>query len=97
MLSTLLKKRGIKNITGYDAVVPVEDVKPHGIKVAKSIKEGASDAHAIVIMNNHEAFSNLNLGVVLKDAKESALFFDTWALYESTDVDSVPHVVHRRL
>jgi UDP-N-acetyl-D-mannosaminuronic acid dehydrogenase len=92
-----LKKRGYQNIVGYDAVVPGTDIARCGVKVASTISEGTHGAHAVVIMNNHEAFAGLNLTKVLKNTQDRALFFDTWAMYDGTDVDSAPHVVHRRL
>jgi UDP-N-acetyl-D-mannosaminuronic acid dehydrogenase len=96
-LVDLLKRRGYKNIVGYDPVVPHSEIRARGIRPMKTIKDGTRGAHAVIIMNNHEAFSGLNLGGILKHAAARALFFDTWALYESTDVSAAPHVVHRRL
>jgi len=92
-----LRQAGFTNIYGYDPVVPMADMKKLPIKPVKKLSEGFKGADAIVVMNNHEDFENLNMRSYLRNAASEPLLYDTWALYSREDVEKFPGVVYRRL
>ncbi len=69
-----------KNIYGYDPIVPKETIEQLNVKFVNP-EEGFKDADCVLIMNNHPAYSNLEIHNLTKLMKPNGLFFDTWNIF----------------
>jgi UDP-N-acetyl-D-mannosaminuronic acid dehydrogenase len=74
-----------KNLFGYDAVVDADTILSCGVTPA-SIEDGFKDANAVLIMNNHHSFRNINIYQLLETMKKPAIFFDTWHIFEPEEI-----------
>ena len=61
----LLKKNKFSNIWGHDYMVNSKDLKKFKIRTC-SIDQGFKDADAVLIMNNHQNYADLNIYKLLK-------------------------------
>ncbi|MBI5065258.1 nucleotide sugar dehydrogenase [Candidatus Woesearchaeota archaeon] len=68
------------NIYGYDPIVPKEKIEQLNVKFANP-EEGFKDADCVLIMNNHPAYSNLEIHNLTKLMKPNGLFFDAWNIF----------------
>lgn len=91
-----LQASGFKNIHGYDAVVPGKELKQYKV-IPSDIENGFNGADAVIIMNNHDEHSKIDIVRLLRKVNKGALFYDTWALHSAQEVAKAPNVSHRRL
>lgn len=97
---TLVKKlqeAGYRNIHGFDPAVPKDDIIVHGIRHVRAFDKGFDNADAVVVMNNHPMFGDLDMRTLLARANKPVLLYDTWALYDPEEVKKVKGVHYKRL
>ena len=91
-LLDLLKETGAR-LVGFDPVVPDDELAALGIEVVNEFKEGARDADAILIMNNHRSFYNLDISTLLESAARPVVFVDSWHIFEPNYIKQLPEVI----
>ena len=84
----LLKKNKFSNIWGHDYKVNSKDLKSLKIRTC-SIDQGFKDADAVLIMNNHQNYANLNIYKLLKKINKPSLFLDSWQIFEPLEIESI--------
>jgi UDP-N-acetyl-D-mannosaminuronic acid dehydrogenase len=84
----------VGRIAGYDPIVPSDELaRIEGI-VPCSMEEGFRDADAVVIMNNHRAYTRWAVHDLLLTMKRPALFWDGWRLFDPVDICSVDGITY---
>ena len=86
-----------KNVYGYDLAVKRSDISSLKVKPVFDLQKGFEGAHAVVVMNNHPAFEELNIRHLLSLTSKPCLLFDTWGLYPTEEIKKVRHINHKRL
>jgi UDP-N-acetyl-D-mannosaminuronic acid dehydrogenase len=81
------------NVYGYDPVVPDKDILKLGIKPV-SLKEGFTQADAIVILTNHQSYRDINIFKMTKLMRKPAVFIDTWHIFEPYDLKRIEGVIY---
>lgn len=89
-LNQLPEKR---NVCAYDPVVSHNDIARLGIKPV-GLKEGFRNADAVVILNNHNSYRDINIFELTKLMKKPAVFIDTWHICEPLDVKRIEGIVY---
>lgn len=97
ILTKKLQNAGYDNIHGFDAAARKEDIVCHDVTYAPRIENGFHNADAVVVMNNHPDFESVDIRGLLAKTKKPVLFFDTWSLYDSDEVEKVKGVEYRRI
>lgn len=92
-----LIERGYTNISGYDPVVPKEEIEQLGVKVVRRVEDGFQNADAVLVMNNHSALKELPVRSLMTKAHIGAALFDTWALYNKEEVLKTKGISYKRL
>ncbi len=64
-------------ISVYDPIIKEEDIRALGVQV-KTLEGAFTNADAVVILNNHKSYSNMNLTKMLSLMNKPAVFIDTW-------------------
>ena len=81
------------NILGYDPVVnPAELGKIPGV-TPSSLEDGFRNADCVIVMNNHRSYQEWSIYNLISTMAHPALFFDTWRLFEPTDICKDENVV----
>lgn len=87
-----LKKYGI-HIRGYDPVVTATEIRKVGA-LPCSLTKGVAQADALVIMNNHQSFANLDIAILLEKMRRPALFFDGWNLFHAAEIKRIQGITY---
>ena len=87
----LLKKNKFSNIWGHDYMVNSKDLKKFKIRTC-SIDQGFKDADAVLIMNNHQNYADLNIYKLLKKINKPSLFLDSWQIFEPLEIEGISGV-----
>lgn len=85
-----LKKAGITNIYGYDAIVKPEEIAQYGATPATP-EEGFEGANAILFLNNHASHKKMDLHKLAEKTEKPVLLFDGWGI-SNDDIQKIPHV-----
>jgi len=80
----------------YDAVTPQEEVASIGVNY-HDIKEGFDDFDAVLFLNNHVQFKNINPFQMVSSMQTNPIIFDGWNLFEGKDILSVKPAVYMGL
>ncbi len=94
-LLTHLAGKGL-SVDAYDPVVPLEDLESLGVR-SVSLEDGFNGADAVLVMNNHRSYSNLDLFSLLPTTRRPALFFDGWHLFDRVDVERIEGITYAGL
>jgi UDP-N-acetyl-D-mannosaminuronic acid dehydrogenase len=81
-LDELKKYANADNIYGFDPVVDNEQLKHLGIKVCDTMEEGYSNADAILFLNNHRSYLDLDPFEICSKMNKPAIFYDAWRMFE---------------
>ena len=73
---------------GYDPIVLNSDLNSLGVKPA-SLEEGFKDADAVLIMNNHKSYKNMDIFSLLDSASGDCVFMDGWYTFDPKEIVSV--------
>ena len=71
---------------GFDAVVSADDVTGFGLRPAPSLKHAFEGASLVVILNNHPAFSSMDIEDLAKEMQVPGLIYDFWNCFKTTDL-----------
>lgn len=80
-------------IYAYDPVVTPYEISKLGIK-AVTLKEGFEDADAVIFLNNHHSYQDINIFEMTKLMKKPAVFIDTWHIFPPLDIKRIDGVVY---
>jgi UDP-N-acetyl-D-mannosaminuronic acid dehydrogenase len=81
----------INKIYGWDPIVPRTTVEDFGI-IWKNIEDGFKEADAVLVMNNHRSFSNLDISRLVTYLRRPAIFFDGWDLFDRNHIEQIDGV-----
>jgi nucleotide sugar dehydrogenase len=84
------------DLVGFDPVVPKEEVEKTGVRWS-TIAEGFEDAAAVLVMNNHPSYSDLDLFSLLSGMQRPGLFVDAWHLFIRREVEQIEGIVYEGL
>jgi UDP-N-acetyl-D-mannosaminuronic acid dehydrogenase len=90
-----LKDAGF-DLHGYDPVVPQADVESAGVQWA-TVEDGFKDAAAVIVMNNHRSYSDLDLFSLLSHMQRPGLFVDSWHLFIRREVEQIEGITYEGL
>jgi len=79
ILSKRLVDEGF-NVWGYDPAVTEEQISAFGAKPCKDLEDGFRAATCVVVMNNNQRWSNLDLEPLLSLQSNSSLVIDGWGV-----------------
>ena len=88
-----LKRQGVGQIHGYDAVVADNELTALGVTPV-SIEDGFNQADAIFIMNNHDTYANLHIFELLETTNQPAVFFDGWRTFRPADMRNISGIMY---
>ena len=91
-LLPLLNHSGIQ-LFGHDPVVSREVIAEQGVTPAE-LEEGFAGADAVILMNNHASYANLDLYDLLPRMRRPSLFLDGWHTFARHDVEQVEGVTY---
>jgi len=69
------------NIFAYDPIVTDEEIEHLGIKPT-SIEGAFMNADAVIFLNNHKSYSNIDLVNCLNSMNKPAVIIDTWYIFD---------------
>lgn len=95
-LLDLLRKNNWKKIYGFDPVINEKDIKDVGVKTC-SYEEGFVDADIVIIMNNHQLYSQLDIVSLLEKVNKKCLFVDSWSIFEPKEILKVDGIIYQGL
>ena len=78
----------IGTIYGWDAIVLREEIEQTGAKW-KDIQEGFTGADAVLFMNNHRDFANIDVYRLVEGMKKPAVLFDGWGMFDAGDIERI--------
>ena len=81
---------------GYDPVVPSDEVERTGVRWA-SLKDGFEGAAAVLVMNNHRSYADMDLFSLLTRMHRPGLFVDAWHLFIRREVEQIEGIVYEGL
>jgi len=81
---------------GYDPVVDSEEINALGVEFV-SVEEGFRDASAVLVMNNHRSYPDLDLLTLASSMKRPGLFFDGWHLFQRREVEQINGIQYEGL
>lgn len=86
-----------KNVYGYDPMVKRSDILSHKVKHISEPERGFAGADAVLVMNNNPEFSKLEIRKLLRLANKPSFLFDSWGLYDLSEVAKVSGITYKRL
>lgn len=96
-LATITALQGhVGEIVGYDPVIERTVLEQCGI-VWQEIETGFANADAVLIMNNHRSFAQLDIHTLVKTMASNAVVFDGWRHFTDEDVEQEPGVRYMSL
>jgi nucleotide sugar dehydrogenase len=84
------------DLHGYDPVVPQHEVERTGVKW-NSIEDGFKDAAAVLVMNNHRSYADLDLFSLLSSMRTPGLFVDSWHMFIRREVEQIEGITYEGL
>ena len=94
-LLPVLREAGF-DLWGYDPVVDREEIEALDIKMA-SVEDGFRDAAAVLVMNNHRSYSDLDMFSLASSMQRPGLFFDGWHLFLRSEVEQIDGITYEGL
>jgi len=82
-----------KNICAYDPVVDEEAIRQLGIEPV-TLPQGFKGADAVIFLNNHQSYLDIDVFQMTKRMNAPAVFIDTWHLFEPFDLKRLPGVLY---
>ncbi|HOW28606.1 MAG TPA: nucleotide sugar dehydrogenase [Elusimicrobiota bacterium] len=79
------------HLFGYDPIAFKSEIEPHGVRFV-GLQEGFKDADAVLMMNNHRSYVNINVLQLLETTRKPAVFIDGWHIFEPEIVKQVPGI-----
>lgn len=81
------------NIYGYDPIVPMDEIEKFGA-TACDLDGGFENADCVLIMNNHESYSKMDILSLLNKMNRPGLFFDGWHIFSKEIVAHVDGITY---
>lgn len=81
---------------GFDPVVDAEEIDALGVKFV-SVEDGFRDASAVLVMNNHRSYPDLDLFSLVSSMKKPGLFFDGWHLFRRREIEQIDGIRYEGL
>lgn len=91
-----LRHYKVKNIYGFDMVVPAEKINFLEVKHCP-LEEGFADADCVVFMNNHPGLKDVDIFDLARRMKKPGLLFDGWGLFLKRDFTHINGLEYRGL
>lgn len=96
-IASILRKRGIKNIFGFDTAIPTLEIEKTGLKTMRDFSAIAKRADVILVMNNNPDFALYDLKKVLSARKKPLLVFDGWSVFSRHELGELNNVFYLSL
>ncbi|PIQ85221.1 MAG: hypothetical protein COV74_09690 [Candidatus Omnitrophica bacterium CG11_big_fil_rev_8_21_14_0_20_45_26] len=82
------------NVKGFDPVLSSGEIKNLGIQPVSSFAEGFKQADAVVILNNHPSYQDINIFQLCPTMRTPAAFIDTWHIFDPLDIKRIKGIVY---
>ena len=92
-----LKSKGLDNILVYDSVVSRETLLEAELELVESIEDGFKDSQAVLVMNNHPSYLDINIFKLTSLMQKPGMFFDAWHLFQQSEVESISGISYQGL
>jgi UDP-N-acetyl-D-mannosaminuronic acid dehydrogenase len=79
-------KKEIKIISGYDPIVERSVVESLGVNWL-DLEEGFAGSDAVLIVNNHRMFLDIDIHSLTARMAKPGLLFDGWSLYDKNEIE----------
>jgi len=76
------KKFPSSYISIYDSLVKKEDYENYKLNKCNKLIDSFKNANAVIILNNHKIFKNLDLKKQSKLMQTNGIIYDCWNLFE---------------
>ncbi len=80
IIKQLQKESILISIRTWDPLI--KDFNTNGVTHYKNINEAVTGSNAVILMNNHEALSGLDLHEIAKKLNKGAIIYDFWDRYD---------------
>ena len=89
-----LRKLGVRDLRGLDAVVEPEKIAGLGIQAfsAPQWREAFTGCHAVLFLTNHPVYAKWDIYEGLRALKRPAVIFDGWQIFDGHDLARAPGV-----
>jgi UDP-N-acetyl-D-mannosaminuronic acid dehydrogenase len=87
-------KKYSNNIYGYDPLVEGKDLTPLGVKACATLEEGFSGADAVLFLNNHRSYLQLNPAEICSKMNKPGIFYDSWRMFERDSFKEIEGVTY---
>ncbi len=84
------------NIFGYDPVVSTTQINSFNVQ-SVSIEDGFKNADCVLIMNNHDSYSKLDVYSLLSTTNQPCMFFDGWSLFGREMIEKIDHIEYQTI
>ncbi len=82
-----------KNISAFDYNVSKKEIEKLGIKF-ENINSGFKKADAVIILNNHNKYREINIFKMLNLMNKPAVFIDTWHIFEPAEIKKIKKIIY---
>ena len=72
-------------------MVSKDDLITLGVKPV-SMEEGFNNADAVLIMNNHKSYKNMDIFSLLESAEDNCVFMDGWYTFDPKDLVPINNI-----
>jgi UDP-N-acetyl-D-mannosaminuronic acid dehydrogenase len=80
IIKQLQEESFLVSIRTWDPLI--KDFHNKGVTHYKNINEAVTGSNAVILMNNHEALSGLDLHEIAKKLSKGAIIYDFWDRYD---------------
>lgn len=88
-----LFKQETDNICGYDPLVHKEEIENLGVKYC-NLNEGFKGADAVIIMNNHKSYQDIDIYKSLSQMNHPAIFCDYWCIFSLKAIKKIEGIIY---
>ena len=82
-----------RNIYAFDYNVKKRDIEKLNIKFT-TITKGFKNADAVVILNNHKKYRELNINKLLNSMNKPAVFLDSWHVFNPQEIKNIKGILY---
>ena len=82
-----------KNLFVYDPIVNKEDIKKYKLKYL-DINNGFNKADAVIFLNNHKSFQDLNIKSLIKKMNKPSILIDTWRNFDPIEIKQIKGILY---
>ena len=92
-----LLKNEVKEVSGHDPVVRMQEILDNGLNPILDIVEAFTNQDAVLFLNNHVFYEKINVFELLRLMNEKPVFFDGWHTFYPDEILNIRPSVYMGL